>query len=111
MMAATTESAMRIALYARVSTSEQAEGLSLDAQLRALRLHAAEHGHDAGAAVPGWTGALARDGLLATDDPSTRGCLPGRNEYIIGRSLSYGVLWRCLKNGTQRILTRGGPGV
>jgi len=46
MMAAETESAMRIALYARVSTSEQAEGLSLDAQLRALRLHAAEHGHD-----------------------------------------------------------------
>jgi site-specific DNA recombinase len=37
---------VRVGLYARVSTEDQAEGLSLDAQLRALRLHAAEKGHE-----------------------------------------------------------------
>ena len=37
---------MRVGLYSRVSTEEQVEGLSLDAQLRALRLYAAEKGHE-----------------------------------------------------------------
>ena len=35
---------MRVGLYTRVSTEEQAEGFSLDAQLRALRLYAVEKG-------------------------------------------------------------------
>ena len=37
---------MRVGLYTRVSTEEQAEGLSLDAQLRALRLYAVEKGYE-----------------------------------------------------------------
>ena len=52
---------MRVALYTRVSTNEQAEGLSLDAQLRALRLHAAEHGHDV-------VGEFVDGGFSATND-------------------------------------------
>ncbi len=37
---------MRVGLYTRVSTLEQAEGLSLDAQIRTLRLHAAEKNYE-----------------------------------------------------------------
>lgn len=43
---------MRVALYARVSTNEQA--MSLDSQLHELREYAAAHGFEVVAEALGW---------------------------------------------------------
>ena len=52
-MTATTTRTIRAALYERVSSEEQVEGYSLDAQDRAGRLYCEAHGWDIVAGLPG----------------------------------------------------------